>query len=229
MKFFLKQIISLCISFLLFIHISLAQKGTVSGVVYGVEGGLQNASISVGSLTMQSNSLGKFSATLDVGSYTVDITHVGYKKSTQLINVEDGKTVLLIFNMTQDEITGEAVVLGSRSTSKSNLVTAVPVDVLSFRQLLQTSQTTLTQMLQYTVPSFNASRQLVNESVTLRGLDPDQVLILINGKRYHNMSFVNWGGVRGILGRGAVSNDLNAIPYSAIEKMEILKDGAAAQ
>jgi iron complex outermembrane receptor protein len=125
---------------------------------------------------------------------------------------------------------GEVVVVGSRSQEqRSNLSTPVPIDVITSRQLLQSSQPTLTQMLQFSVPSINASRPLVNEPITLRGLDPDQTLILVNNKRFHNTAFMNFGGVRGILGRGAISNDINAIPYSAIDKVEILRDGASAQ
>src|SRR3954464_14447882 len=84
-------------------------------------------------------------------------------------------------------------------------------------------------MLNFVAPSFNASRQLLNEPATLRGLDPDHVLILLNGIRYHNTSWLNNGVLKGQLGRGSVGNDLNSIPFSAIEKIEVLRDGASAQ
>ena len=84
-------------------------------------------------------------------------------------------------------------------------------------------------MLNYLVPSLNAGRQELNEPVTLRGLDPDHVLILINETRYHNSAYLNNGTPKSSLGRGSVSNDLNSIPFSAIEKVEILRDGASAQ
>ncbi|MEJ7827472.1 MAG: TonB-dependent receptor plug domain-containing protein, partial [Segetibacter sp.] len=87
----------------------------------------------------------------------------------------------------------------------------------------------LTQMLNVAAPSFNASRELLNEPVTLRGLDPQHLLILLNGVRYHNMAWFYGGSLKGQLGRGSVGNDLNSIPFSAIEKVEILRDGAAAQ
>jgi len=95
--------------------------------------------------------------------------------------------------------------------------------------LLQTGQVSLTQMLTFLAPSFNASGETLNEPVTLRGLDPDHLLILINGVRYHNMAWINGGNLKGQLGRGSVGNDLNSIPPSAIEKIEILRDGASAQ
>ena len=84
-------------------------------------------------------------------------------------------------------------------------------------------------MLNFLVPSFNANRQVLFEPVTLRGLDPDHLLILINGTRYHNTAWLNNGVPKSNLGRGSVGNDLNSIPFSAIEKIEILRDGASAQ
>ena len=125
---------------------------------------------------------------------------------------------------------GEVVIIGSRSaTQRSNLTTPVPADVFSSTHLVQTGQISLTQMLNMMAPSFNSSRELLNEPVTLRGLDPQHVLILLNGTRYHNMAWFYGGGLKGQLGRGSVGNDLNSIPVSAIENVEILRDGAAAQ
>jgi len=82
------------------------------------------------------------------------------------------------------------------------------------------------------VPSFNFPRPTVADGTdhvrpaTLRGLGPDQVLVLINGKRRHITALVH---VNGTIGRGSTSVDLNAIPASAIERIEVLRDGAAAQ
>lgn len=220
---------SLVCAVLLHFCFSYGQQVTLRGTVHGVDGPLAGATIAVAQIKMLTNTHGNFIVVLNPGHYVLYITHVGYKKIAKEVRLDSGNTSVE-FTMMPNEEMSEVTVLGSRSaTQRSNLSTPVPVDVVSSRQLLQTSQTTLTQMLQFTVPSFNASRQLVNEPITLRGLDPDQVLILVNGKRHHNMSVVNFGGVRGILGRGAVSNDLNAIPFSAIEKIEVLRDGASAQ
>jgi iron complex outermembrane receptor protein len=84
-------------------------------------------------------------------------------------------------------------------------------------------------MLNFLAPSFSTSRELLNETATLRGLDPQHVLILVNGIRKHPMAWIFSGNLRGQLGRGSVGNDLNSIPFPAIEKIEILRDGAAAQ
>ncbi len=124
----------------------------------------------------------------------------------------------------------EEVMLGSRSkTQRRNLTTPVPVDVFSSGKLVETGQISLTQMLNFLAPSFNASREVLNETITLRGLDPQHVLILVNGIRYHPMAWIFSGNLRGQLGKGSVGNDLNSIPFPAIEKIEIMRDGAAAQ
>jgi iron complex outermembrane receptor protein len=84
-------------------------------------------------------------------------------------------------------------------------------------------------MMSFVAPSFNTSRQNLFEPVTLRGLGPDHMLILLSGTRYHTTAYVNTDAIRGTLGVGAVGNDLSSIPFSAIEKIEILRDGASAQ
>src|SRR5688500_18380276 len=87
-------------------------------------------------------------------------------------------------------------------------------------------------MLQALVPSFNFPRPSLTDGTdhirpaTLRGLAPDQVLVLVNGKRRHTSALVN---VNGSVGRGSVSADFNAFPSSAIERIEVLRDGASAQ
>ena len=85
-------------------------------------------------------------------------------------------------------------------------------------------------MLNFTAPSFNVSRQNLLEPVMLRGLGPDHLLILMNGTRYHNPAALNQGGIKEESWAVEVfANDLNSIPFSAIEKIEILRDGASAQ
>jgi iron complex outermembrane receptor protein len=94
------------------------------------------------------------------------------------------------------------------------------------------AQNDVTQMLTYTAPSFQSARQTISDGTDhidpagLRGLGPDQTLVLMNGKRRHNTALVN---INGTIGRGSVGTDLNAIPAAAIERIEVLRDGAAAQ
>jgi iron complex outermembrane receptor protein len=123
--------------------------------------------------------------------------------------------------------------VGSRAGERTLTDTPVPVDVISISEVAgETGQLDLTQLLQFTAPSFNSNRQSGSDgsdhvdAATLRGLGPDQVLVLINGKRRHTSSLVYLFGSRA---RGNVGTDLNTIPVSAIERIEILRDGAAAQ
>lgn len=209
---------------------SFAQNGIIKGRVKDGETLLQAATVSLANKSTLTNYAGEFSLSISPGTYTLVVTHVGYKKMEQLIILNVGETKSFQFNMIKNDQLGEVVVLGSRSfIQRSNLNTTVPVDHISSNELKQTGQQSLIQMLNFTVPSFNSSRQNLFEPVTLRGLSPDHLLILLNGARYHNTAFINNGAIRGTLGRGSVSNDLNTIPFSAIEKIEILRDGASAQ
>lgn len=124
-------------------------------------------------------------------------------------------------------------VVGSRRRDRSAVSTPVPVDVITLADLTPAaSRTDVNQILQYVAPSFNSNRQSGADGsdhidpAALRGLGPDQTLVLINGKRRHPSSLINIFGSRG---RGNTGTDLNAIPVSAIERIEILRDGASAQ
>ena len=124
-------------------------------------------------------------------------------------------------------------IVGSRSLNRTVTNSPVPVDVIDIRQITTTQgQLDVNQLLQYAAPSFNANRQTGadgadhTDPASLRGLGPDQTLVLINGKRRHQSSLVNLYGTRG---RGNTGTDLNAIPAAAIERIEILRDGASAQ
>ncbi len=127
----------------------------------------------------------------------------------------------------------EVFILGSRNRSRVATDTPVAVDVLDVQELIQTSpQPDVNQLLNYAAPSFTANTQTISDGTdhidpaSLRGLGPDQVLVLINGKRRHKTSLVN---VNGTFGRGSVGTDMNSIPSHAIQRIEILRDGAAAQ
>jgi len=228
-KIFLHIILSSLI--IVFANIaSYSQNGIIKGTVKHNAEILQSVTVSLGNQTTYTNNNGEFSFSVTPGNYTIIVTHVSYNKIEQAVIVEAGSTKSLAFNMMPNEQPGDIVVVGSRSlVQRSNLNTPVPVDAFSSSLLAQTGQTTLMQMLNFTAPSVNASMQIMTEPVTLRGLDPDHALILLNGTRYHNIAYMNPGVPRGQLGRGSVGNDLNTIPFSAVEKVEILRDGASAQ
>ncbi|CAN5272567.1 TonB-dependent receptor [soil metagenome] len=126
----------------------------------------------------------------------------------------------------------ELVVLGTRAPGRLAVDSPSPIDVFRGEDLQTRGLSDLGRILQFLAPSFNYARSATAPSAantraaSLRGLAPDQVLVLVNGKRWHGSSVINFNNV---VGRGSVPVDLNAIPVAAIAKIEILRDGAAAQ
>jgi len=130
-----------------------------------------------------------------------------------------------------DNSVGELVVIGSRAPPRSRLDTTSPVDVVSSTALQHNGSTELAQTLSESLPSLNFPRPTLTDGTdsvrpaTLRGLAPDQVLVLVNGKRRQTSALVN---LNGSVGRGTASVDLNTIPTSALSTVEVLRDGASA-
>jgi iron complex outermembrane receptor protein len=207
-----------------------AQTNTLTGTVRSGFETLQSATISIANQTIITDNKGQFSFHLNPGIYIIVITHVGYKKIETSITIIAGKKNSFEFNMIPNDLLDEVTIMGSKTgTERSQLNTAVPVDVLSSTRLAQTNQPSVIQMLFYSLPSLNTDRQKVFEPVTYRGMDPHHLLILLNNTRYHNSAWLNNGVPKSDLGRGSTSNDLSTIPFIAIEKIEILRDGASAQ
>ncbi|GAB2564566.1 TonB-dependent receptor [Spirosoma areae] len=175
---------------------------------------------------------GDYSLYLDAGTYKVAVSFVGYQTQTVDVTVKATETL----NIALSESTAaldEVVVTGSRGGGRVKTESPVPVDVIGIQQLTtQAPQNNLNQILNVVAPSFTSNTSTVADGTDhidpaqLRGLGPDQVLVLLNGKRRHTSSLVN---VNGTPGRGSVGTDLNAIPAYAIDKIEVLRDGAAAQ
>lgn len=124
------------------------------------------------------------------------------------------------------------VTVGSRFNQRTVADSTVPIDILTQREIRQNGYTDTTKILQTQIPSFNSPHPTTPDgnthvrSATLRGLSPDQTLVLVNGKRRYTAAWVNTGGT---IGRGAVATDLNAIPGTALANIEVLRDGASAQ
>ncbi|MBD7940637.1 TonB-dependent receptor plug domain-containing protein [Brevundimonas guildfordensis] len=133
-----------------------------------------------------------------------------------------------------DEITSvdDIVVTGTRAPARSRLDTLAPVDVVTAETLQNRGTTEFAAALAQTVPSLTFQRPAANDGTdsirpaTLRGLSPDQTLVLLNGTRRHASALVN---VNGTVGRGSAAVDLNAIPSTALDRVEVLRDGASAQ
>jgi len=157
------------------------------------------------------------------------ISYTGYESQTfTVLAGKDNYNLQLSAGVELEAVT----VTGSRGKPRTALETAVPIDVIDGAQLLQSPQTELAQVLQFAAPSFHSTKQNIGhgsdhiDPMALRGLGADQTLVLVNGKRRHASSLMN---VNGTVGRGQVGTDLNSIPMAAVERIEVLRDGAAAQ
>jgi iron complex outermembrane receptor protein len=122
--------------------------------------------------------------------------------------------------------------VGSRTGAKNFLNARSPVDVITYEQIERSGYTTLPDVLRYFVAGFNAPESAINDGsdhvrgFTLRGMGSDQILVLVNGKRLHTSALLH---VNSTVARGSSNVDLDSIAINDIEKVEILRDGAAAQ
>ncbi len=189
--------------------VNVTETGSITGTITDVDG---NYSLKVSGLNS-----------------SLTFSYIGY---TTLIKPINGNSVLNA-TMLEGLLLGEVQVVGSRSFKRSSTNSAVAIDIIDLSDIqTRNGQVEINQILQYAAPSFNASKQSGSDGAdhidpaTLRGLGPDQTLVLINGKRRHQSSLINVFGTRG---RGNTGTDLNAIPVSAIKRIEVLRDGASAQ
>lgn len=190
------------------IGVNISEKGTTNGVVSDFDG--------------------KY--TISVSSNAILIySYVGYNSQEIEVNNQSVIDVTLEEGVSLDEI----VLVGSRSPKRTATDTPVAIDVIDVQEVTtQAGKIEINELLQYAAPSFNANKQSGSDGAdhidpaTLRGLGPDQTLVLINGKRRHQSSLINIFGTRG---RGNTGTDLNAIPATSIKRIEILRDGASAQ
>ncbi|MGZ8557710.1 MAG: TonB-dependent receptor, partial [Chitinophagaceae bacterium] len=230
------QLTSLLMVFFFIALISSAQTGTVTGTVKGAN----TLALSGASITAQgtgrgttTNTDGMFTLTLNPGQYTIVASYVGYGSANKIIEVQNNVNITVDFILSETGDGTEVVVTGTRALPRTQLESTAPVDLIDIKKIaVDAPQVYLNQILNYIAPSFNSATQTVADGTdhidpaSLRGLGPDQVLVLINGKRRYNTALVN---LNGTFGRGAIGTDLNAIPVSAIDRVEILRDGAAAQ
>ncbi|HHL52699.1 MAG TPA: TonB-dependent receptor, partial [Flammeovirgaceae bacterium] len=176
---------------------------------------------------------GNYSFTTTPGNYVLVVSFIGYETINRSVTIKPGDNKF-DFEMTEGGVAlNEILVTGTRNKNRTVTETAVPVDVISIEEITQGApQVELSQILNYVAPSFSSNRQTISDGTdhvdpaSLRGLGVDQVLVLINGKRRHTSSLVN---VNGTVGRGQVGTDLNTIPAAAIDRIEVLRDGAASQ
>lgn len=189
--------------------VNIAEKGTTTGTI--------------------SDFNGEYHLTVRQSDATLVFSFVGYE--TTEIPVSGRASLDVVLN--EGISLGEVQVVGSRSYRRSVTDSPAGIDVIDVAELSgMTGKPEINQILQYSAPSFNATKQSGSDGAdhidpaSLRGLGPDQTLVLVNGKRRHQSSLVNVFGTRG---RGNTGTDLNALPAFGIKRIEILRDGASAQ
>jgi len=210
---------------------SFAQKETMKGVVTDAKGNaLEGVTIKVvasKSVTTSSKN-GSFSIAVNTND-VLEFSSVGFETKRQ-VAVGASMNIILIASTSDLQ---DVILVGSRGTGRAKLESPVPVDVIKISEVaVNTARMDLTSSLNYAAPSFNYNKQSGADGAdhvdigTLRGLGPDQTLVLINGKRRHSTALVGLFGTRG---RGNSGVDLNGFSQASVDRIEILRDGASAQ
>jgi iron complex outermembrane receptor protein len=209
-----------------------AQSRSIKGIVKDKAGNaVVNATVKLKGATsgIATNTNGEFNIDASAGD-VLEVSVIGFKTSSFTVGSES----LIMITLEPNETTLQDVVLvGTRTTGRVKMETPVPVDIVNMNQAsIPTGRMDVTSILNFSVPSFNYNKQSGSDGAdhidlaTLRGLGPDQTLVLVNGKRRHQTAFVAVFGTRG---RGNSGTDLSAIPVGAIDRVEVLRDGASAQ
>lgn len=218
---------------------SLAAQGTIRGTVADSGGSpLPNASITVDGtgLKASSGSQGDYEIRgVPAGPRRVRVRLIGYQAASAPVSVAATDETRQDFTLARSavQLAPIDVVIGSRGRHTASEELAVPVDVFPAEQLQQQGSTETSVILQAVAPSINFPRQSVTDAgdivrpFTLRGLSPDHTLVLLNGWRRHQTAVVNSFNYG--MGAGSSGVDLNALPSSALDRIEVLRDGAAAQ
>ena len=216
-----------------------AQSGTVQGrVATSSDGAVSGAVVAVDGTTLRATTTasGRYSLRgVPAGVRTLWVRAIGFTPASVTVTVAGGDVVEQDILLTKSavELAPIDVVIGSRGRHTAAEQLAVPVDVYTAEQIAEQGTTETSQILQTLSPSVNFPRQTVTDAndivrpFTLRGLSPDHTLVLINGWRRHQMAVVNTFAYG--MGAGSTGVDMNAIPGGAVERIEVLRDGAAAQ
>ena len=169
---------------------------------------------------------GTFSFTTSSATPTLEISYTGYTTQTVVGSANMNIT------MESGTLLDAVVVTGTRGKPRTILTSAVPVDNINAADLRASGQRTVNDMINYKIPSFNSTPQTISDASAhfnpseLRNIGPSRTLVLINGKRKNQSAQVFLNRTPG---RGEVGTDFKSIPSSAIERIEVLRDGASAQ
>ena len=231
----MKRLIFIVLSTIILHTISFSVDLTGRVIDASTGSGLAGANVTVGgtALGSASDDNGYYTISgIEAGSYSVSASYIGYESSASSVEVSDSD-VTVNFSLTGSSIDVSSVsVIGSRFKPRTQITTAVPVDNLSIRDLKNTGHVTVEQMLTYRLPSYNSQQQTISDATAhfdpadLRGLGPSRTLVLVNGKRKNASALVY---INDTPGKGEVGVDMKSIPAAAIERIEVLRDGASAQ
>jgi outer membrane receptor protein involved in Fe transport len=217
-----------------------ASEGTIAGIVRNTSvEAMPGVTITItnqhtgAARVVTSGANGAYEATgLPPGAYTVAAELSGFGQAI-LRDVQLPAGARLTADLTlEPRVQEQITVTGTRVPGRVASETAAPVDYVDNETIRETGATETGKVLQLVEPSFNFSTTTVSDGTdiirpaTLRSLGPDQVLVLVNGKRRHQTALMN---VQQTVARGSAGYDINAIPASAIDHIEVLRDGAAAQ
>ena len=192
-----------------------------------------NATVAIGDMEVPTDDSG--SATfqgLGSGPHSVVVSAPEFATAVEDVVEFEGTVTITLKLQAVSEVIDVTANLGTRTQGVQPLESAVPVELVLGERLRSTGQLETGRALQMQAPSFNFSSSTISDGTdalrpaTLRGLGPDQTLVLVNGKRRHNSALIH---VNTSVGRGSSGTDMNAIPIAAIERIEVLRDGAAAQ
>ena len=189
-----------------------------------------NATVSIGDREQLTDAAGiAIFCDLGAGSHWIIVSAPGFQPKEASVQQAEGQITFVLQLATLSE---DLVVVGTRTEGRDPLESSVPVERIRGDRLRRSGVQETGRALQMAAPSFNFSSSSISDGTdalrpaTLRGLGPDQTLVLVNGKRRHNSALLH---VNTSVGRGTAGTDMNAIPLAAIERIEVLRDGAAAQ
>jgi iron complex outermembrane receptor protein len=236
----MRPVVRMIVGLMLLLPASLAaQAGTIRGRVADSAGTpLANVSISVEGtgLRTTSGNTGEYAIRgVPAGTRVVRARLIGFQAGNATVTVAGGDAVRQDFTLGRSavELAPIDVVVGSRARHTAAEELAVPVDVYTAQDIQEQGTTETSQVLATLSPSVNFPHQTVTDATdivrpfTLRGLSPDHTLVLVNGWRRHQTALLNTFPLGSPAGSSGV--DLNAIPASAIERIEVLRDGASSQ
>lgn len=226
-KYFLK---AFTIAFMFMLPLGLMAQ-TVKGKVTDTSGSAlpyMNVLVQGTSTGTTTSDSGEFSLTVKSLPVTLVVSSMGFETKTVKVTTSDFLTITV---QEASEGLDEVVITGNRIKPRTILDSPVPIDNIDVAELVKSGQPTLDRMLTFKVPSFNSQNQAISDATAhydpadLRGLGPSRTLVLINGKRKNQSAQVYLNRTPG---KGEVGVDLKSIPTAAIERVEVLRDGASA-